>query len=68
MALQTSRFQGQEVVNSFNIFIDTEKSSLVGDRTSQGDDVKIHFEGLNYHFIPLNTTSLRMFSAYFSTT
>ena len=45
MALQTSRFQGQEIVNSFNIFIDTEKSSLVGDRTSQGDDVKIHFEG-----------------------
>lgn len=45
MSLQTSRFQGQEVVNSFNIFIDTEKSSLVGDRTSQGDDTKIHFEG-----------------------
>ncbi len=45
MALQTSRFHGQEIVNSFNIFIDTEKSSLVGDRTSQGDDVKIHFEG-----------------------
>jgi len=45
MALQTSRFQGQEIVNSFNIFIDTEKSSLVGDRTSEGDDVKIHFEG-----------------------
>ena len=45
MSLQTSRFHGQEVVNSFNIFIDTEKSSLVGDKTSQGDDVKIHFEG-----------------------
>ena len=45
MSLQTSRFQGQEIVNSFNIFIDTEKSSLVGDRTSQGDDTKIHFEG-----------------------
>lgn len=45
MALQTSRFHGQEIVNSFNIFIDTEKSTLVGDRTSQGDDVKIHFEG-----------------------
>ena len=45
MSLQTSRFQGQEIVNSFNVFIDTEKSSLVGDRTSQGDDVKVHFEG-----------------------
>lgn len=45
MSTQNSRFQGQEIVNSFNIFIDTEKSSLVGDKTSQGDDVKIHFEG-----------------------
>lgn len=45
MSLQTSRFQAQQIVNSFNIFIDTEKSSLVGDGTSKGDDVKIHFEG-----------------------
>tara|TARA_Y100000015_G_scaffold14755_1_gene14094 strand:+ start:1027 stop:2154 length:1128 start_codon:yes stop_codon:yes gene_type:complete len=45
MTLQTSRFQGQEIVNSFNIFVDTEKSSLVGDKTSTGDDTKIHFEG-----------------------
>ncbi len=45
MSLQTSRFQEQQIVNSFNIFIDTEKSSLVGDKTSQGDDTKIHFEG-----------------------
>ncbi len=45
MSLQRSRFHGQEIVNSFNLFIDSEKSSLVGDKQSEGDDVHIHFEG-----------------------
>ena len=45
MSLQRSRFEGQQVVNSFNIFVDSEKSTLVGDRQSEGDDVHIHFEG-----------------------
>ncbi len=45
MSIHNSRFQGQEIVNSFNMFIDTEKSSIVGDRQSKGDDVQIHFEG-----------------------
>jgi hypothetical protein len=45
MSLQRSRFEGQEIVNSFNIFIDSEKSSLVGDKQSSGDDVHLHFEG-----------------------
>jgi hypothetical protein len=45
MSLQRSRFHGQEIVNSFNLFIDSEKSSLVGDRQSEGDDVHIHFCG-----------------------
>jgi len=45
MSLQRSRFEGQQVVNSFNIFVDSEKSSLVGDKQSEGDDVHIHFEG-----------------------
>jgi len=45
MSLQRSRFEGQQVVNSFNLFIDSEKSSLVGDRQSDGDDVHLHFEG-----------------------
>lgn len=45
MALQRSRFHGQEIVNSFNIFVDSEKSSLVGDRQSKGDDLHLHFEG-----------------------
>ena len=45
MSLQTSRFHGQEIVNSFNIFVDSEKASLVGDRQSEGDDIQIHFAG-----------------------
>ena len=45
MSLQRSRFEGQQVVNSFNLFIDSEKSTLVGDKQSEGDDVHIHFEG-----------------------
>jgi len=45
MSLQRSRFESQQVVNSFNIFVDSEKSSLVGDRQSDGDDVHINFEG-----------------------
>ena len=45
MSLQRSRFHGQEIVNSFNIFVDSEKSTLVGDRQSEGDDVHVHFGG-----------------------
>lgn len=45
MSSQNSRYNGQQVVNSFNIFVDTEKSSVVGDQQSKGDDTKIHFEG-----------------------
>ena len=35
MSLQSSRYHGQEVVNSFNLFVDTEKSSVVGDGQSK---------------------------------
>tara|TARA_R110002049_G_scaffold236943_1_gene410050 strand:+ start:992 stop:2143 length:1152 start_codon:yes stop_codon:yes gene_type:complete len=45
MSLQRSRFESQSIVNSFNIFVDSEKSTLVGDRQSKGDDVHVHFEG-----------------------
>jgi hypothetical protein len=45
MSLQRSRFESQQIVNSFNLFIDSEKASIVGDRQSEGDDVHIHFEG-----------------------
>jgi hypothetical protein len=45
MSLQRSRFENQQITNSFNIFVDSEKSSIVGDQQSKGDDVHIHFEG-----------------------
>ena len=45
MSLTTSRYEGQDIVNSFNLFIDSEKANLVGHQTSKGDDIHIHLEG-----------------------
>lgn len=45
MSLHNSRFETQDIVNSFNIFLDSEKATLVGDRQSDGDHVRLHFEG-----------------------
>ena len=41
----TSRFEGQQVVNSVNFFVDTERSNIVSDTQSRGDDVQYNFEG-----------------------
>lgn len=67
MSLQRSRYDGQQVVNSFNIFVDSEKSSLVGDRQSEGDDVHIHFAGQTIEagdgeFIKLSLLNFTMFN------
>jgi hypothetical protein len=45
MSIHSSRFETQDIVNSFNIFLDSEKATLVGDKQSHGDYVKLHFEG-----------------------
>lgn len=42
---QASRFEGQQIVNSINFFVDTERSSIVSDTQSKGDDVHYNFEG-----------------------
>ena len=42
---QASRFEGQQIVNSINFFVDTERSSVVSDTQSKGDDVHYNFEG-----------------------
>lgn len=42
---QTSRFEGQQIVNSINFFVDSERSSVVSDTQSKGDDVHYNFEG-----------------------
>ena len=67
MSLQRSRFHGQELVNSFNLFIDSEKASVVGDRQSEGDDVHIHFAGQTIEagdgeFIRLSLLNFTMFN------
>ena len=38
------RFENQQVVNSFNLFIDSERCVIQGDKQSKGDDVHIQFE------------------------
>lgn len=42
---QSSRFEGQQIVNSINFFVDSERSSVVGDTQSKGDDLLLGFEG-----------------------
>ena len=61
------RFSDQQVVNSFNLFIDTEKSSVIGDSASRGDDVKIHLEGSSIiandgEMIRMTLTNFEMFN------
>jgi hypothetical protein len=41
----SSRFEGQQIVNSINFFVDSERSSVVGDTQSKGDDIQLGFEG-----------------------
>ena len=41
----SSRFEGQQIVNSINFFVDSERSSVVSDTQSKGDDVHYNFEG-----------------------
>jgi hypothetical protein len=41
----SSRFEGQQIVNSINFFVDSERSSIVGDNQSKGDDLQLGFEG-----------------------
>lgn len=41
----SSRFEGQQVVNSINFFVDSERSAVVGDTQSKGDDLLLGFEG-----------------------
>jgi hypothetical protein len=34
MSLHNSRFEKSDIVNSFNLFLDSEKATLVGDKVS----------------------------------
>ena len=66
----TARFANQEVVNTFNLFIDTEKASIVGDANSRGDDVNIQFEGSTIvandgELIRLTLTNFNMYNNFY---
>jgi len=41
----TPRYEGQDVVSAFNLYIDSERSNVVGDKQSKGDNVHYNFEG-----------------------
>jgi hypothetical protein len=43
MSLDTSRITGQDLIQSYNIFIDTDKANLVGDKNQKGDEYDIKF-------------------------
>jgi hypothetical protein len=67
MSLQTSRFESQQIVNSFNVFIDTEKTSLLGHGNNKGDECNIHFEGNSIEagdgeIIRISLTNFTMFN------
>lgn len=47
MASQHSRYEEQQIVNSFNFFLDSEKASLSGARDGKGDNVNIHLGSNN---------------------
>lgn len=42
MSVQKSRYESQNIVNSFNIFIDSAKAAIVGDGQSTGDNYLVH--------------------------
>lgn len=42
MSLQKSRYESQNIVNSYNLFIDSGKAAVVGDGQSTGDNYLVH--------------------------
>jgi hypothetical protein len=66
-----SRFGEQTIVNSFNLFIDTERTNICGDHSSSGDDTTIHFEGSSIiandgELIKLTLTNFEMYNNLYS--
>ena len=62
-----SRFGEQTIVNSFNLFVDTERANICGDQSATGDDAIIHFEGSSIvandgELIKLTLTNFEMYN------
>lgn len=68
--MSDGRFENQQVVNTFNLFIDSERASIVGDANSKGDELMIHFEGSTIvagdgELIRLTLTNFDMFNNFY---
>jgi hypothetical protein len=67
MSLQTARFEGEQIVNSFNLFVDSEKTNLLAHGNNKGDALDIHLEGNSIEaydgeIIRLSLTDFTMFN------
>ena len=65
------RFADQQVVNSFNLFVETDRTSITGDSQSRGDEVSVHFEGSSIvagdgELIRMTLISFDMFNNFFT--
>jgi hypothetical protein len=45
MSLATSRFSKVDFVNSFNLFLSSDKAKIVSNKQSKGDDLQVELEG-----------------------
>ena len=70
MSISTSRYDAQTVVNAFNLFIDSERSTVYGHHHSTGDDVHVHLGGNSIEtqdgeVIRLSLTNFTMFNVLY---
>jgi hypothetical protein len=45
MSVATSRYSKVDYVNSFNLFLSSDKATIVGNQQSKGDDLQVELEG-----------------------
>lgn len=67
MSLQRSRYESQSIVNSFNLFVDTQKAAVIGDGRSTGDNYLLHLgsnaiEAQDGEIIRLSLVNFNMFN------
>lgn len=67
MSLQKSRYESQNIVNSFNLFVDTQKAAVIGDGQSTGDNYLIHlgdnaFSAQDGEIVRISLVNFNMFN------